>query len=64
LAYDFHWLDAELERLADAEAMAALNALFAADIDEGADRMGVQPRRTASGVAFRFPISVFAWRRG
>jgi ubiquinone/menaquinone biosynthesis C-methylase UbiE len=63
VAHDFHWLDARLETLADPERMAALVALFEADVAEGQDRMGVQPRLTPDGVRFRFPISILAWRR-
>jgi ubiquinone/menaquinone biosynthesis C-methylase UbiE len=63
VARDFHWLDARLEALADAEAMAELIALFEADVAEGRDRMGVQPWMAEDGIRFRFPISILAWRR-
>ena len=63
VAHDFHWLDARLESLADADRMAALVAMFEADIAEGRGRMGVQPSLTPDGVRFRFPISIVAWRR-
>lgn len=63
VAHDFHRLDARLETLADPEAMAALTAMFEADVAEGRDRMGVRPRLTPEGVRFSFPISILAWRR-
>jgi ubiquinone/menaquinone biosynthesis C-methylase UbiE len=63
VVHDFHWLDARLEALADPEAMAALVAMFEADVVEGEDRMGVRPRLTPDGVRFSFPISILAWRR-
>jgi ubiquinone/menaquinone biosynthesis C-methylase UbiE len=63
LAHDFHWLDARLETLADPERMAALTAMFEADVAEGRDRIGVRPRLTPEGVRFSFPISILAWRR-
>ena len=51
------------ETLADAKDMAALAALFDADIAGGEDRIGVQARRDADGIVFRFPISILAWTR-
>ncbi|GAA0533896.1 ubiquinone/menaquinone biosynthesis C-methylase UbiE [Rhizomicrobium palustre] len=63
VAYDFHWLEAALEPLADQDRMGALTAVFNADIESGADLIGVKARRTESGIRFSFPISVFAWLR-
>ena len=60
---DFHRLDARLQALADAADMAALTALFDADIASGEDRIGVQARRDADGIVFRFPISIIAWTK-
>jgi ubiquinone/menaquinone biosynthesis C-methylase UbiE len=58
---DFYRLDARLETLADAADMAALTALFDADIAGGEDRIGVDARRDAGGIHFRFPVSIVAW---
>lgn len=63
ITYDFHWLDAALDRLADEERMRELTALFDADIASGADRIGVRARHADGGIRFSFPISVFAWQR-
>ena len=63
IVYDFHWLDAALERLADDERMRELTALFDADIASGTDRIGVRARHADGGIRFSFPISIFAWRR-
>lgn len=58
---DFYRLDAKLETPADAADMAALTALFDADIAGGEDRIGVQARREPDGIIFRFPVSIVAW---
>jgi len=54
-------LEALLASLADADDMAALNALFDADIESGQDRIGVGAWRAADGIRFHFPISIVAW---
>jgi len=64
VAFDSYRLEARLDTLADARDMAALTALFEADIADGQDRMDVQPFRTGDGgIGFRFPISILAWRK-
>ncbi|KQX18104.1 MULTISPECIES: class I SAM-dependent methyltransferase [unclassified Sphingomonas] len=63
LSVDSYRLEALLSTLADADDMAALDAMFDADIAEGKDRIGVQARRTADGIRFHFPISIVAWHR-
>jgi SAM-dependent methyltransferase len=60
---DGYTLDAKLESLADAADMAALTALFDADIASGENRIGVDARCEADGIYFRFPISIIAWTR-
>jgi ubiquinone/menaquinone biosynthesis C-methylase UbiE len=60
---DFHRLEALLSTLSDPERAAELTALFEADIDSGADAMGVRPWRAADGVRFLFPITILAWTR-
>lgn len=60
---DGYRLEALLATLADADDMAALDAMFDADIASGEDRIGVQAWRAADGVRFLFPISIVAWRR-
>jgi hypothetical protein len=60
---DGYRLEALLATLADADDMAALDAMFDADIASGEDRIGVQTWRAADGVRFLFPISIVAWRR-
>jgi ubiquinone/menaquinone biosynthesis C-methylase UbiE len=60
---DGYRLEAQLSTLADAGDMAALDAMFAADIDSGEDRLGVQAWRAADGIRFLFPISIVAWAR-
>jgi ubiquinone/menaquinone biosynthesis C-methylase UbiE len=62
-AFDFYHLDARLQTLADEADMAALTALFDADIASGEDRIGVEARRDAEGFVFRFPISIIAWTK-
>ena len=62
-AIDFHRLDARLQTLADPADMAALTALFDADIAGGEDCIGVEARRDAEGIVFRFPISILAWTK-
>ncbi len=62
-AIDFYRLDARLQTLADPEDMAALAALFDADIESGEDRIGVEAWRDEDGIIFRFPISILAWTR-
>ncbi len=56
-------LEALLASLADAHDMAALDALFDADIESGQDRIGVGAWRAADGIRFHFPISIVAWAR-
>ena len=58
---DSYRLEAELQTLADAEDMAALTALFDADIDSGTDRIGVGAWRAPTGIRFFFPVSIVAW---
>lgn len=62
-AIDFYRLEALLDTLADAEDMAALTALFDADIASGEDRIGVAAWRAIDGVRFVFPVSTVAWDR-
>jgi ubiquinone/menaquinone biosynthesis C-methylase UbiE len=61
VAHDSYRLEARLATLADPDDMAALTALFMADIEGGQDRMDVQPFQDAHGIGFRFPISILAW---
>lgn len=60
---DGYRLEAALSTLADTGDMAALEAMFDADIASGEDRIGVQARRADDGIRFHFPISIVAWRR-
>lgn len=60
---DGYWLEAELSTLADTSDMAALEAMFDADIASGQDRIGVGARRTHAGIQFHFPVSIVAWER-
>lgn len=62
-AFDFHRLDARLQTLTDEADMAALTALFDADIESGEDRIGVEARRDKDGIVFRFPIGIVAWTK-
>jgi len=41
--------------------MAALEAMFDADIASGHDWIGVGAWRDAGGIGFCFPISIVAW---
>ena len=61
VALDAYRLEAELQTLADADDMAALTALFDADIDSAADRLGVGAWRGPTGIRFYFPVSIVAW---
>jgi ubiquinone/menaquinone biosynthesis C-methylase UbiE len=58
---DSYDLEAKLETLTDASDMAALTVLFEADIASGKNRIGVDARREADGIYFRFPITIIAW---
>jgi SAM-dependent methyltransferase len=60
---DFHRLEAQLATLADEGDMAALEAMFDADIASGEDRIGVAAWRADDGIRFLFPISIIAWER-
>jgi len=62
-AQDSYRLAARLDTLADAADMAALTALFEADIASGQDRLGVAASRADDSIHFLFPISILAWRR-
>jgi len=62
-ATDFYRLDARLDTLADAGDMAALTAMFEADIAGGEDRLGVAARKADDDIHFLFPISIVAWQR-
>jgi ubiquinone/menaquinone biosynthesis C-methylase UbiE len=62
-AFDFYRLEARLQALADEADMAALTALFDADIESGEDRIGVEARCDKDGIAFRFPIGIVAWSK-
>jgi ubiquinone/menaquinone biosynthesis C-methylase UbiE len=62
-AFDVYRLDARLAALSDPADMAALTALFDADIAGGEDRIGVEARRDKDGIVFRFPISILAWTK-
>ncbi|HEX7855817.1 MAG TPA: methyltransferase domain-containing protein [Sphingobium sp.] len=55
-------LDALLQTLADEADMAALTALFEADIAGGEDRIGVGARQSPEGIRFHFPVSIVMWR--
>lgn len=63
VARDFYRLDARLDTLADAGDMAALSAMFEADIAGGQNRMDVLARKDADGFHMQFPVSIVAWRR-
>ncbi|HQT89998.1 MAG: SAM-dependent methyltransferase [Acidiphilium sp. 37-64-53] len=54
-------LEAQLETLSDEKDMAALTAMFDADIASGQDRIGVGAWRTPEGIRFHFPVSILAW---
>jgi SAM-dependent methyltransferase len=58
---DGYRLEAELATLADAQDMPTLAALFDADIQSGADRIGVGAWRSPTGIRFHFPVSIVAW---
>lgn len=60
---DGYALEARLETLADAGDMAALTALFDADIASGENRVGVDARRDGEEIYFRFPVTILAWRK-
>jgi ubiquinone/menaquinone biosynthesis C-methylase UbiE len=60
---DFYRLEALLDTLSDARDMAALTALFEADVAGGEDRIGVGAWRAADGIRFHFPVSIVAWDR-
>ena len=60
-AIDGYGLEVKLASLADASDMAALTALFDADIASGENRIGVDARREADGIYFRFPVTIIAW---
>lgn len=62
LSIDRYKLEALLSTLADTQDMAALDAMFDADIASGKDWIGVQARRADDGIRFHFPISIVAWR--
>lgn len=63
LSVESYRLEALLSTLADPDDMAALDAMFDADIASGKDWIGVQARRADDGIRFHFPISVVAWQR-
>lgn len=63
LLIDGYRLEALLATLADEQDMAALNAMFEADIDSGEDRIGVGAWAAADGIHFHFPLSIIAWER-
>jgi ubiquinone/menaquinone biosynthesis C-methylase UbiE len=63
VARDFYRLEARLDRLADAEDMAELTALFKRDIAGGHDMTGVQARQVGAIIYFHFPVSIIAWTR-
>ncbi|SNS44077.1 Methyltransferase domain-containing protein [Sphingomonas laterariae] len=60
---DGYRLEALLATLADDADMAALDAMFDADIASGEDRIGVGAWRAADGIRFYFPLSILAWSR-
>jgi SAM-dependent methyltransferase len=60
-AIDGYRLEASLGTLADPADMAALEAMFDADIAGGADRIGVGAWRAEDGIRFFFPVSIMAW---
>jgi SAM-dependent methyltransferase len=60
---DGYGLEARLDTLADAGDMAALTALFDADIANGENRIGVDARRDGEEIYFRFPVTILAWRK-
>lgn len=62
-AIDFHRLEALLATLSDPQDMAALDAMFDADIASGEDHIGVGAWRAADGIRFFFPVSILAWRK-
>lgn len=62
LGIDGHRLEADVETLADAGAMAALMQMLDADIASGEDRIGVGAARAGETIRIYFPISIVAWR--
>lgn len=58
---DGYRLETQLTTIADAPDMAALTAMFEADIAGGQDRIGVGARRGPAGILFHFPVSIVAW---
>lgn len=62
-ALDAYRLEARLSVVADADDIAALTALFEADIAAGTDSTGVGAWRAPDGIHFHFPASIVAWHR-
>lgn len=58
---DGYALDVKLQTLADPADIAALVAMFDADIRSGENRIGVAARYAEDGICFQFPISIIAW---
>lgn len=58
---DGYRLEARLDTLADVESMAALSAMFDADIASAIDGIGVGAWRAPDGIRFHFPVSIIAW---
>lgn len=58
---DGYRLEARLDTLADVESMAALSAMFDADIASSSDGIGVGAWRAPDGIHFHFPVSIIAW---
>lgn len=58
---DGYRLEAQLAPLSAPQDMAALTALFEADIETGKDHLGVHAWRAPEGIRFHFPISILAW---
>lgn len=58
---DGYRLEVLLSTLSDREDLPALNRMLEADIDSGADHIGVGAWRAADGIHFYFPISIVAW---
>jgi ubiquinone/menaquinone biosynthesis C-methylase UbiE len=58
---DGYRLEALLSTLSDRQDLPALNRMLEADIDSGADHIGVGAWRAADGIRFHFPISIVAW---
>jgi SAM-dependent methyltransferase len=59
---DGYRLEALISTLADPGDMAALDAMFDADIASGEDRIGVGAWRAEDGIHIYFPISIIGWR--